>query len=210
LKIALDSLNIFVSAYKNCLNYRNGIYIELGALDGIHWSNTKWLQDDLGWNGILIEPSKNGYESCLRNRPNDKSFNCACVSSDFEGNVVVGDFSGHPMNSINGTRLNSNSNVSVEARTLQSVIDESGYDTIDFLSLDVEGYEFEVLKGLNFNKTKIKYMLIEVYDSYKNEMFEFLSEQGYDCLENVTNFNYFNNPMWSGDHNDFFFGLKLT
>ena len=210
MKIALNVLNNFVSIYQASLNYKNGIYIELGALDGIHWSNTKWLQDELGWNGILIEPSKNGYEACLRNRPNDKSFNCACVSSDFEGNVVVGDFSGHPMNSINGTRLNSSSNVSVEARTLQSIIEECGYTAIDFISLDVEGYEFEVLKGLDFNKTKIKYMLIEVYDSYKNEMFEFLSNRGYDCLENVTNFNYYNNPNWSGDHNDFFFGLKSS
>jgi FkbM family methyltransferase len=197
-----------MSNYRNYLSYKNGAYIELGALDGFHWSNTKWLHDDLGWHGILIEPSKNGYDACLKNRPYDKSFNCACVSFDYKENTVIGDFQGHPMNSVNGTRLNSNSNITVEARTLQSIIEECGYNQIDFLSLDVEGYEFEVLKGIDFKKTTINYMLIEVYDSYKKDMFSFLSNHGYECLENVTNFSYQNNPNWSGDHNDYFFGLK--
>ncbi len=38
------------------LNKKDGIYIELGALDGVLYSNTKFFEDNLNWKGILIEP----------------------------------------------------------------------------------------------------------------------------------------------------------
>ena len=198
-----------MSKYKNSLNYKNGIYIELGANDGYFQSNTKWLEDELEWKGILIEPSTNGYNSCLNIRPNNKIFNCACVSFEYEKNEVMGDFNGHAMSSINGDRLNNkNSLVYVKARTLQSIIDECGYREIDFLSLDVEGYEIEVLKGINFKQQKIKHMLIEVYEKDKNDIFNFLEKNNYSFIENVTNFNLQNNPRWDGTHNDYFFSLN--
>lgn len=199
--------------YKDTLSYNDGVYIELGAFDGHHWSNTKWLQDELNWKGILIEPSPKGYDACLINRPNDKIFNCVCVSPEYKNPTIQGDFTGHPMSSISGTRLSNigvkHELITVPARTLQSIIEESGYNNIDFLSLDVEGYEFDVLKGIDFTKTKIKYMLIEVYEKDKNDIFSFLKNLGYDCVENVTDFNLQNNPNWDGTHNDYFFVLNL-
>lgn len=48
---------------KKYLDYKeSGIYIELGAFDGVFQSNTKWLEDNYGWAGILIEPSPNKYK----------------------------------------------------------------------------------------------------------------------------------------------------
>lgn len=196
-----------MSLYKSKINYKNGVYIELGALDGVSWSNTKWLEDQLGWTGILIEPSVKGYDACLSNRPNNKAFNCACVSFDHKEDYVMGDFEGHPMSSIDGTRLGLAPLNRVSARTLQSVIDESGYNYIDFLSLDVEGYELNVLKGIDFDKQNIKYMLIEVYEKDKTNIFEFLKEKNYDIVENVTNFAV-NGGYWDGTHDDYFFELK--
>lgn len=197
-----------MSIYQKYLNFKNGIYIELGALDGVHLSNTKKLEDDFEWSGILIEPSKIGYDACLRNRPNNKIFNCACVSFDYNDKVVKGDFNGHAMSSINGTRLNSSNLVEVQARTLQSIIDESEFKKIDFLSLDVEGYELDVLKGIDLLKKQITYMLIEIYEKDKQSIFDYLGSFGYDCLENVTNYNHTNNRAWDGTHNDYFFKIK--
>lgn len=196
-----------MSLYKDKLSYRNGVYIELGAFDGVHWSNTKWLEDDFDWSGILIEPSLVGYESCLKHRDMNKIFNCACVSFDYKNDFVSGDFNGHPMSSINSTRLNGSSEIKVSAKTLQSVIDESGYKQIDFLSLDVEGYEFDVLKGIDFDKQDIKFMLIEVYNKDKEKIFEFLKSKNYDMIENVTDFAK-QGGNWDGTHDDYFFELK--
>lgn len=197
-----------MSIYKQSLNFKNGTYIELGANDGAFQSNTKWLEDDFGWRGILIEPSYVGYDACLKTRPNNKIFNCACVSFDYKESEIFGDFNGHAMSSVNGNRLNNSNLVSIKARNLQSIIDESGFEKIDFLSLDVEGYEFDVLKGIDLKRKQIFFMLIEIYEKDKNNIFDYLDSFGYECLENVTNFNYSNNPNWDGTHNDYFFGLK--
>lgn len=197
-----------MSIYQQSLNFKNGIYIELGANDGAFQSNTKWLEENSGWSGILIEPSVVGYDACLKTRPNNRVFNCACVSFDYNESEVYGNFNGHAMASVNGNRLNDPNLVSVKARTLQSIIDECGYEKIDFLSLDVEGYEFEVLKGIDLSKKQISYMLIEIYEKDKKEIFDYLCSNHYDFLENVTNYNHLNNPNWDGTHNDYFFGFK--
>jgi len=196
-----------MTIYKQSLDFRNGTYIELGANDGAFQSNTKWLEDDFGWSGILVEPSFVGYDACLKTRPNNKIFNCACVSFDYVGNEVMGNFNGHAMSSVGGSRLNDSNLVSVKARTLQSIIDEGGFEKINFLSLDVEGYELEVLKGIDLKRKQISFMLIEIYEKDKKEIFEYLSYFGYNFLENVTDYNHLNNPNWDGTHNDYFFGL---
>ncbi|MCJ8281793.1 MAG: FkbM family methyltransferase [Rivularia sp. ALOHA_DT_140] len=54
--------------------------------------------------------------------------------------------------------------VKVRARTLTSILDEANVKKIDFFSLDVEGFELNALKGLDFNKYQPEFMLIECLD----------------------------------------------
>ena len=65
------------------MNKRNGFFIELGANDGLKQSNTAFFEKEMGWNGILIEPSLEGYEKCKINRKNSICLNYACVSNDY-------------------------------------------------------------------------------------------------------------------------------
>ena len=64
--------------FKNFINkiVKDGIFIELGALDGIKYSNSKFFEDELGFTGILIEPTKN-YQKLIINRPNCINLNIA-------------------------------------------------------------------------------------------------------------------------------------
>lgn len=188
---------------------KNGIFIELGALDGIFQSNTKWLEDEYNWQGILIEPSPNKFIECKINRRNNKIFNCACVSFEHDSKTIKGDFDGSPMSSIGGKRRNLNSEIEVECRTLQSIIDETPYEKIDFLSLDVEGYELEVLRGLDFKKQIIEYVLIEVYEIDKEDIFNFMKVNGYDLIGCISNFSKSTHPQWDGTHNDYLFKYNL-
>ena len=158
-------------------NKRGGFYIELGANDGLFQSNTAFFEKKMEWTGILIEPSLYGYNKCKVNRPNSICLNYACVSNDYKGEYIEGDFQdNHPMGSINGDRRRQRTNlVKVKTITLEKILNEHCHKTIDFLSLDTEGYELEILKGINLDKYRPKYMLIEIYKKDYNDIVNFLN-----------------------------------
>ena len=182
-----------------------GFFIELGAYDGLIQSNTAFLEFYRGWKGILIEPSLNVYTECCKNRPASTCFNVACVSELFEGTDVQGDFNGHMMSSVNGLRKGSQDIVSVKVSTLEKILDSVAATTIDFLSLDTEGYELDILKGLNLNKYRPHYMLIEIYTNDYSNIVDYLSTHSYTLIMNMTNYNPVDNPHWDGTHNDYLF-----
>jgi hypothetical protein len=71
-----EDKEIFEQYYKS-RHKKNGIFVELGALDGITYSNTKFFEDTLKWRGILIEPVVENYEKLIKNRPGCFHYNCA-------------------------------------------------------------------------------------------------------------------------------------
>ena len=158
------------------------------------------------WSGILIEPSLKGYEECKKNRPKSVCLNYACVSNDYKNDYIEGDFKDNSaMGSIGGKRLRRQNLVKVKAITLEKILDEHCHTNIDFLSLDTEGYELEILKGLNLNKYRPKFMLIEVYKKDYNDIVNFLNLLNYKLHSNFTNYNKIDNPVWDGTHNDYLF-----
>ena len=184
----------------------NGFFIELGANDGLTQSNTAFLENSRMWTGILVEPSLVGYNLCVKNRPKSTCFNCACVSNNYNDEFVYGDFQNNfLMGSINGVRCSSDALIQVNAITLEKILDSQYITNIDFLSLDTEGYELNVLKGLNLNKYRPNYMLIEIYEIYYNDIVDFLQKNKYSLIINFTNYNLINNPIWDGTHNDYLF-----
>ena len=95
--------------------------------------------------------------------------------------------------------------VEVKTTTLEKILDEHKILEIDFLSLDTEGYELEILKGLNLEKYRPKYMLIEMYDWDKNNILKYLHLHKYKLHSNLSNYNKIDNPGWDGTHNDYLF-----
>lgn len=191
----------------------NGFYIELGAFDGLTQSNTAFFEFYRNWRGILIEPSLGSFTSCLTNRPKSYTVNACCVSNDYTEDNISGDFNNITMASVNGLRLKNTSNlVQVKAMTLEKILDDyfskNGEKEIDFVSIDTEGYELEVIKGLNLNKYKPTYLLIEIYANQFNNICEFLNNCNYKLHSNLTNYNKNNNPIWDGTHNDYLFIKK--
>jgi FkbM family methyltransferase len=183
-----------------------GVFIELGANDGLFQSNTAFLEFNRNWTGVLIEPSIYGYLKCKENRPNSLCLNYACVSNSYKDKYICGDFNtNHPMASVDGKRLNSNNICEVEATTLENILDTNNYETIDFLSLDAEGYELNILEGLNLKRYRPNYMLIEIYNTDYDKIVNFLEENQYKLYSNFSNYNKITNPNWDGTHNDYLF-----
>lgn len=184
--------------------YKNGVFIEVGALDGHGQSNTKLFEEFYDWTGILIEPSPNLFQVLCSNRPKSRCFGCALGAFEEDGSYGFGDFDGEYMSSLVG-RTGKPAHVRVLIRSLQSILDECGISHVNFFSLDTEGYELNILKGIDFDKTTFDYMLIEVYTSQYDSIVALLAEKGYDLVSNFSNYSKATNPNWDGTHNDYLF-----
>jgi len=144
---------------------RNGFFIELGAADGITHSNTYAMEKDFSWNGICIEPNPK-YKSLLdKNRTCNKVYFPVYSSSNKMVNFSVvdyGQFSGisNHLGNIGNSKIEKK--IKLKTKTLTQICDECNAPKyIDFLSLDTEGTELEVLKGFDFNKYTIGYICVE-------------------------------------------------
>jgi FkbM family methyltransferase len=160
------------------LNREGGVFVEAGAHDGYVQSNTYFLERFRGWTGVLIEPIPELWEHCVRDRPRSICFNCALVPADFARRAVHMRYGGL-MSVVAGARgtpeddeahaqagsmlgWDRNYELEVPARTLDSVLDEARIDDFDFLSLDVEGFELDVLRGLDLDRHRAGHVLVEM------------------------------------------------
>lgn len=177
----------------------------MGANDGRSFSNTYILEKARNWSGILIEPilhkhfESKGYRDNSRNR----FIYGACVDNQFTEPTVKLYFSNLMTTSDLGNNLSwaeagskfLNSGESVlpfwsPAVALSQVFKEAGVTKIDFLSIDVEGVELSVLKGIDFNQVEIDLILIESTEN--SETVKYLKDMHYDHTVNLGNNHFFN------------------
>ena len=167
-------------------NKRNGIFIELGAFDGLTQSNTAFFEFYREWTGVLIEPSKESCELCVKNTPKSRVLNFCCVSNSYDLPNILGDFNSTLMSSVEGIRLNSKNLIEVNVSTLDKIINENLKNKqIDLLSIDAEGYEFEILKGLSFDINRPKYILVEIYRKDYDTITDYLYKNKYSLHSNL-------------------------
>jgi FkbM family methyltransferase len=156
---------------------RNGVFLELGALNGVQYSNTKFFEDSMGWSGVLIEPNPVEYEKLVVNRPRSSLHNCIIsVNStplELYMNGAVSSvkkfttdefFNGWHANKVVPIRV-------IPTRRLDDILHEQGISRIDFWSLDVEGAEYDVLQTMDWS-IAVGVLCIEMSGGDASEMNE--------------------------------------
>ena len=184
--------DIFVVA--NSDNKKENFFIEFGATDGLTISNTYLLEKEFNWKGILIEPASIWHQNLEKNR------NCIidkrCIYSksgekisflvvqnnqkaepglsSLEEYAANGDWSSN-------LRLKNSKKEIVETITLDDLLDfYNAPRFIDYMSVDTEGSEFDILKSIDFKKRKIKIITVEHnYHKNRGKINNLLEKNGY-------------------------------
>jgi len=151
------------------------VYFEAGANNGVIESRTHKYKDDENWIGILVEPDPRCHDALITTRGNNRTyiFPCALVPDESIKEVDMLIHSTPLMNMVTGSaRANEQGNglntQKIPARTIQNILDELDIDTINEMYIDVEGYETEVLKGID-PKTNILFLEVERHYHDKSE-----------------------------------------
>lgn len=181
-----------------------GIFMDIGAHDGKWFSNTFFFEKELGWKGICIEPIPHVFNTLKINR------DCVCINgciTNFAGtaqflltapssNHIHGDSkkaSCHPLDMLSGLickmnpqaqkTLAKNKNsctISVPCYTFNDVIKSHNINHINFLSIDTEGGEIDIIKSIDFNNICIDVITVEAnYLDRRKEIFQYMLTKNY-------------------------------
>lgn len=163
----------------------NGVFIEVGANDPVMLSNS-YLLEKMGWTGMSFEPIEalcNKWEKARTT----KCYPYVCGDReewvDFAEIDVEGSDNG-VMSSVIGYGFVKNDNSVIkrkQMRKLQNIFNENNISGFDLLFVDVEGFELNVLKGIDFNKVNIKCICVEnqLFNKGANDLRNFLISNGF-------------------------------
>jgi FkbM family methyltransferase len=170
-------------------NKREGFFVEIGASDGINLSNTHLLEKSYDWKGICVEPIPNDFLKLKTNRSN--SYCCDNAVYNVSGLVLTFDVSNsqHLLSGISkhidrhkDAVDKDKTTINVNTISLVDLLDKyNSPKFIEYLSLDTEGSEYEILKTFNFNKYTFGLIDVEhnLIQPRRNDIKKLLTENGY-------------------------------
>ena len=175
--------------------YKNGFYVDVGAHDGISINNTLYFEKNNNWRGINIEPIKKVFDKLVINRPNNINLNCAVCNNDGEIDFLCNTGYTEMISGIKDNfdirhlyRLQCENEkygsttevIKVETKKLETILNENCISHVNYLSIDVEGAEFEVIKSINFDKVFIDVIGFENnYNDVSVHIVEYLQNKGF-------------------------------
>lgn len=162
-------------------NKRDGYFIDIGACDGKTFSNTFHLEKELGWTGVCVEPAKKQFKKLKKNR------DCVCVNKAMYGEDGVVRFMEYRNNQFRGNITDvkydeTGFQYEIGAITFETLIREYEVpDVIDYISLDVEGLEWEILKTFPFDRCISRLWTIE-YNDNRDKIIDLMTKNEYSYM----------------------------
>ena len=162
---------------------RSGYFVEFGATDGVTLSNTDCLEKEYGWTGILAEPGRAWHEQLKKNRSCHIETDCVWQDSNSVltfNEVDVGEYSSidsfsSPYAKKHGKKY------TVQTISLEDMLEKyNAPRRIDYISIDTEGSEYQILSAFNFDKYEFGVLTIEHnFEPQRELIFKLLTEKGY-------------------------------
>lgn len=175
--------------------FENGFFVDVGSHDGVTINNTLFFEKNKNWTGINIEPIKKVYNKLIINRPFCININCAVSNIDGYSEFILNTGYTEMLSGLknkyderhferlfreNELTKSTTEIVTVQTKRLETVFDENNVKIINYLSIDVEGAEFEVIKSINFNKVFIDVIGFENnYNDKSIPIIHFLESMGF-------------------------------
>lgn len=192
-QLGQDLLALIISEYK-----LGGFFVEFGATNGRDLSNTYMLEKKFGWRGILAEPARSWHQELEKNR--DCSIEYCCV---WKVSNAVLTFNEVPYLELSTIDTFSSGDMHLKERkagnrypvktiTLnEMLVKHAAPYKIDYLSIDTEGSEFEILNSFDFSKHRFSFISSEHnFTNNRESIFNLLTSKGYKrILENVSRFD---------------------
>lgn len=180
----LWALYKYKEKYKSDLN---GYFVEFGATDGKTLSNSFILEKNYNWTGILVEPSKTFEKSLRANR--SSIIDSRCVFSESEvlvdfNEVEVGELSGIASHqNLDGWSKHRDKFISYKVKTVtlnDLLLEHNAPKVINYMSIDTEGSEYDILKFFPFDRWVVEVLTIE-HNFTQNELLieKLLTSKGY-------------------------------
>lgn len=199
-----------------------GFFVEVGCIDGRRFSNTLFFEEK-GWKGLCVEAHASYIELLKKNRPNSIVCHCAAAEKDEEDITFYANARGS-LSTLDKTQegrwkkefgqyFTGFQEQKVKKRRLDSLFSENQVKEIDFLSLDIEGYEVEALRGIDFKKYKPAVIVVES-DSHEHRkgIEDMLCPAGYHAIGELSDnvFYSVDKGLASRVGNKVFRKIKLT
>jgi len=155
-----------------------GVFVDIGAHNGITYSNSYVLEKEFNWKGICIEPMQHQYDELIKIR-DSKNYNCAIFDKEGTTDFLLVKHTTYP-DMLSGIKselteqqlagidrevkrlnLEEPELIKIQTRNLNNILEENKFYEIDFLSIDVEGAEYKILDSIDYNKFNIKVIILE-------------------------------------------------
>ncbi|XP_066939145.1 uncharacterized protein [Macrobrachium rosenbergii] len=159
---------------------RGGTFVELGALDGETHSNTVFLERELGWTGLLIEPLPEGFRNLTTKGRKAYSINAGAALTN---RSAIENFKVYDYKSLGLSHIANKTSETIAIKTfpLYTMLLALNITFIDFLSLDVEGDELKVLQTVPWDKVQVRVMCVEInhVEGGAPAVIDYMEKQGY-------------------------------
>lgn len=173
---------------------RNGVFVDIGANDGITLSNSYFFEKKLDWTGVAVEPLPEIFQQlsqnrncklakiCISNTSGIVNFlHCEAYNGMLSGIVSKFHFKhGHSIERANNATSGTNEIIQVDSMTPMQLLKEHTIDRIDYLSIDTEGGELDILQSFDLNAISVHFVTIE-NNHYDLKIRRYMRRRGF-CL----------------------------